>query len=100
ADIKTLDTISGELEALAADYLAIPTDISDESAVQDLMERTVQRFGRIDVLHNNAAIVPHVSRQNPAWSRIAGLPPTLWDRVIQTNLGGTFRCTRFALSFM
>lgn len=88
ADVKPLDIISAELEALEADYLAIPTDIADESAVKNLMERTVLHFGRIDVLHNNAAIVPHVSRQNAEWSRLGRLPPNLWDQVIQTNLGG------------
>jgi len=100
ADIKALDAVSAELEALETDYLAVPTDISDEISAQTLIERTVERFGRIDVLHNNAAIVPHVSRENSNWSRLGQLPPSLWDRVIQTNLGGTFRCSRFALPYM
>ncbi len=100
ADVKPLDTVSAELQAMEADYLAIPTDVRDEAAVRNLMERTVERFGRVDVLHNNAAIVPHVSRRHPRWTRISGLELSLWDWVIQTNLGGTFLCTRFALPYM
>jgi NAD(P)-dependent dehydrogenase (short-subunit alcohol dehydrogenase family) len=100
ADVKPLDAVSGELEDLGVDYIAVSTDISDETSAQSLIEAAVKRFGRIDVLHNNAAIVPHVSRQNSDWSRLGQLPPSLWDRVIQTNLGGTFRCSRFALPYM
>jgi NAD(P)-dependent dehydrogenase (short-subunit alcohol dehydrogenase family) len=100
ADIKPLDTVAGELVAMGAEHLAIPTNIRDEAAVRTLMERTVDRFGRLDVLHNNAAIVPHVSRENPRWSRLGALAPDLWDEVIATNLGGTFRCTRYALPYL
>ena len=100
ADINPLDTISAELGAMKAEYLALPTDIRDESSVRNLMERTVGTFGRIDVVHNNAAIVPPIARRNPRWARIRDLDLDLWDWVIQTNLGGTFLCTRFALPFM
>ena len=100
SDIKPLDAISAELEAMEADYLAIPADVRDQTAVHNLMSRTLDRFGRIDVLHNNAAVVPHVSRRDPRWSRISGLDLDLWNWVIQTNLGGAFLCTSLALPHM
>jgi NAD(P)-dependent dehydrogenase (short-subunit alcohol dehydrogenase family) len=100
ADVKPLDRVAADLGAIEADYLGVPTDVRDDAAVRNLMERAVERFGRIDVLHNNAAIVPHVSRHDPRWTRIAGLDLDLWNSVIQTNLGGTFLCTRHALPYM
>lgn len=100
ADIKPLETVSAELRAMEADYLAVPTDVRDEVAVRNLMDRTVERFGRVDVLHNNAAIVTHFHWGIPPWPRIRDLEPSFWDRVIQTNLGGTFLCTKFALAYM
>jgi NAD(P)-dependent dehydrogenase (short-subunit alcohol dehydrogenase family) len=100
ADIKPLDAVSSELEAMEADYLAVPTDVQDEAAVKRLMRQAINRFGRIDVLHNNAAIVTHFHWGIPHWPRIAELDPAFWNRVIQTNLGGTFLCTRHVLPYL
>ena len=100
ADVKPLDAIAAELEAMETDYLAVPTDVQDEAAVRNLMDETMKRFGRIDVLHNNAAIVTHFHWGIPHWPRIAELDLGFWNKVIQTNLGGTFLCTRHALPYM
>jgi meso-butanediol dehydrogenase/(S,S)-butanediol dehydrogenase/diacetyl reductase len=100
ADIKPLDAVALELEGMEAEYLAVPTDVRDEAAVRNLMASTIDRFGRIDVLHNNAAIVPHFQWGLPQWPRIRDLDFGFWDRVIQTNLGGTFLCTKHALSYL
>jgi NAD(P)-dependent dehydrogenase (short-subunit alcohol dehydrogenase family) len=100
ADIKPLDTISGELTAMATEYLAVPTDVQDESAVQALFQRTMDRFGRIDVLHNNAAIVSHSHWEGYDWPRIRDLELSFWRRVMQTNLGGTFLCTKHVLPYL
>lgn len=100
ADIKPLDTIAAELEALEVDYLAVPTDVRVEQDVRNLVDEVIARFGRIDVLHNNAAIVPHFQWGITPWPRIRDLEPGFWDNVIETNLGGTFRCTRLVLPHM
>ncbi len=100
ADVKPLNTVSAELKALGAEHLAVPTDVSDPGSARQLMDRTVERFGRIDVLHNNAAIVTHFHWGIPHWPRIRDLEPDFWNRVIQTNLGGTFLCSKYALPYM
>lgn len=99
-DIKPLDNVSADLEALEADYFAVPTDVRDEKSVRNLMDSVMNRYGRIDVLHNNAAIVTHFQWGGPMWPRIGELDPSFWEKVIQTNLGGTFMCTRFVLPHM
>jgi NAD(P)-dependent dehydrogenase (short-subunit alcohol dehydrogenase family) len=99
-DVKPLATIAGELKGLGAEHLAVPTDVSDPDAVRELMHRAVERFGRIDVLHNNAAIVTHFHWGIPHWPRLRDLEPDFWNRVIQTNLGGTFLCSKYALPVM
>lgn len=100
ADIKPLNTVSAELAAMEIDYFAVPTDVQDESAVRNLIDRTIERFGRIDVFHNNAAIVSHSHWADYNWPKVRDLDPSFWNRVIQTNLGGTFLCTKFVLPHM
>jgi 3-oxoacyl-[acyl-carrier protein] reductase len=100
ADVKPLDTVSGELAAREVDYLAVPTDVRDENAVRNLVDRTLDRFGRIDVLVNNAAIVTHFQWGLPQWPRIRDMEKDFWERVIGTNLGGTFNCTKHVLPTM
>src|SRR5437773_7477673 len=99
-DIQPLDNVSKDLEELEADYFAVPADVTDEKSVRDLMDSVMNRYGRIDVLHNNAAIVTHFQWGTGVWPRIAELEPSFWNKVIQVNLGGTFMCTHFALPHM
>jgi NAD(P)-dependent dehydrogenase (short-subunit alcohol dehydrogenase family) len=65
-----------------------------------MVDRVISRFGRIDVLVNDAAIVPHFAWGIPRWPRISDMPKDFWDRVIETNLGGTFLCTKHVLPHM
>jgi NAD(P)-dependent dehydrogenase (short-subunit alcohol dehydrogenase family) len=99
-DIKPLDNVSRDLEALEADFLAVPADVTDVKSVQNLVDTVMERYGRIDVLDNNAAIVTHFQWGTGVWPRIAELDPSFWDTVVRTNLGGTFNCTRFVLPHM
>ena len=90
---------AGELGRLT-ETLAITTDVRNEDSVKKMVDQAMKRFGRIDVLVNNAAIVPHFAWGIPRWPRIAEMDKEFWDRVIQTNLGGTFLCTRHVLPHM
>ena len=85
----------GELNSLAADIesdggraLAVPTDITDETAVDHLVEATVEKFGHIDIIVNNSGIVATVP--------LVEQTPDNWDAVINTNLRGTFLLMRAA----
>lgn len=99
ADIRPLEPVAGELRGLGADTLTINADIREEAAVRAMMEQVNTAFGRIDVLVNNAAIPTHSSWE-PIWPRIRDMEKTFWDRIIDTNLGGTFLCTKHALPYM
>ena len=71
----------------------IAADVTDEASVRNLFDRTVERYGRVDLLFNNAGI---------------SAPPTeideftldAWDRVVAVNLTGAFLCTREAFRVM
>lgn len=99
-DAERLHKTSGELRSLGAEVLAVPTDVRDEKDVRRLMHETVTRFGQIDALINDAGIVPHFNWGIPRWPRVRNLSYDFWNSVIQTNLGGTFLCSKYVVPFM
>jgi NAD(P)-dependent dehydrogenase (short-subunit alcohol dehydrogenase family) len=98
-DKERLEKTSSELARLT-ETLAVNADVRSEEDVKRMVEQVMSRFGRIDVLVNDAAIVPHFAWGIPRWPRIRDMEKSFWDRVIQTNLGGTFLCTKHVLPHM
>jgi NAD(P)-dependent dehydrogenase (short-subunit alcohol dehydrogenase family) len=73
--------------------LVVQTDITDEAAVDALFQKTIERFGRLDLLFNNAG------RGAPAVP-IDELPVQTWRAVVDVNLTGAFLCARAAFGAM
>lgn len=73
--------------------LPVPTDVSQPDSVRALFDRVVERFGRVDVLFNNAG------RGAPAVP-IDELPFEQWKQVVDVNLTGMFLCTQAAFRVM
>jgi NAD(P)-dependent dehydrogenase (short-subunit alcohol dehydrogenase family) len=80
--------------------VAIQTDVREEDSVRKMVDEVIRRFGQIDVLMNNAAIVPHFAWNIPRWPLIADMPLEFWDRVIHTNLYGTFFGSKHVIPHM
>jgi len=77
-------------EKLGADRaLGVRTDVSDVAAVRAMVEAAIGRFGRIDVLVNNAAVFATL-RPRP----FDEIPEAEWDRVMAVNVKGIWNCTR------
>jgi 3-oxoacyl-[acyl-carrier protein] reductase len=77
--------------------LALPTDVSDETSTKEMAARALERFGRIDVLINNAAVFSVVPMNR---GRIETIEPDEWDRLMAVNLRGVFLCCRTVLPAM
>ena len=80
-----------------SESLAITVDVSDEQSTKALAAQILERFGRIDVLINNAAIFATVPMNR---GRIETIDPTEWDRLMAVNLRGLFFCCRAVLPSM
>ncbi|WP_016693535.1 SDR family NAD(P)-dependent oxidoreductase [Rhodococcus rhodochrous] len=83
-----LDSFVTEVKETGGQALACPTDITDEAAVERMVEATVETFGRVDILVNNSGIL--------ATRPLVEQSTAEWDSVIDTNLRGTFLATRAA----
>jgi short-subunit dehydrogenase len=84
-----LEATAAECRELGAEALAIPTDVSEENEVMDLARRTLERFGRIDVWVNNAAVF--------AAGRFADTPSEPFRQVMETNFFGYVHGARVAI---
>jgi 3-oxoacyl-[acyl-carrier protein] reductase len=81
-----------EVESLGAAAVAHRADIADESQVVAMIEEAVKRFGRLDVLINNAGTTHYVPHSN-----LDGLTEQVWSEILNVNLKGTFYCCRAAV---
>ena len=84
----------------STESIAIHTDVRSEDSVKKMIDEVIHRCGQIDIMMNNAAIVPHFAWNIPRWPLIADMPVDFWNRVIHTNLYGTFFGTKHVIPNM
>ena len=90
---RRLGETAAELAADHGDRVhAVVCDVTDDAQVNALVDATVQRFGRLDVMINNAGLGGTKS--------IVDMTDDEWSRVLDVTLNGTFRCMRAALRQM
>jgi NAD(P)-dependent dehydrogenase (short-subunit alcohol dehydrogenase family) len=71
-----LNAVAAEISALGADVLAVPVDVREHARVEDMVRQAVERFGRIDILVNNAAgnfAIPAEKLRPNGWNAVAGI---------------------------
>jgi 3-oxoacyl-[acyl-carrier protein] reductase len=97
-DKPAADQVSAEvMRQKGAQALALHTDVANERSTNEMAAAVLQRFGRIDVLINNAAIFATIPMNR---GRIETIDPAEWDRLMAVNLKGLFFCCRAVLPSM
>ncbi|HTO03949.1 MAG TPA: SDR family oxidoreductase [Opitutus sp.] len=91
--LEALQETAGELATDPSRVLIVPTDVTDPASVQNLFRKTQEKFGRLDLLFNNAGV------SAPAGA-LEKLPLKQWRQVMDTNVTGTFLCTQEAFKLM
>ncbi len=88
------------VEAIAGtggpDALALKTDVADPESVGRMVNETLHRFGRVDILVNNAALDPKFDAEHAGEhsQRFEDLPLQEWQRVLEVNVTGMFLCAQ------
>ena len=78
--------VAGEVQSIGSDAIAVEVNVASEPSVQRLADQAFERFGRVDILINDAGVYlksPVVTKTEEDW-----------DRTMNVNLGGNFLCAR------
>lgn len=88
ADInsQTLEEAAKEISSLGVGVLTFTVDVTDFSQVEQMVNKTLDKFKKIDILINNAGITRD--------ALLVRMSEEDWDKVVAVNLKGTFNCTR------
>ena len=84
--------VVAKVEALGRKCLAVKADVSQEKSAKIVVERTMKKFGKIDVLVNNAAIW--------TFGEIGDFPAAVWKETMDVNVNGTFYITNAVVPHM
>ena len=91
--VEPLEATAAEAGSAASRALVVPTDVGDPASVQALFAKTKERFGRLDLLFNNAGTsAPPVPLEDLTYEQ--------WKSVVDVNLTGAFLCTQEAFRIM
>ncbi len=91
---RTADKLEETQKLLQGEAISVATDVTDPKSVAALFAATKQRFGRLDVLFNNAGTGA------PGTILLEDLTIEQWQSVVNTNLSGPFYCTQEAFKLM
>lgn len=90
--VDRIESLADELNRAGGKALAVATDVTDHTQVKALVDAAVQTYGRIDVMINNAGLMPHAPLER--------LKIDEWDRMIDVNIKGVLYGIAAALPYM
>ena len=86
---------AAEIRAAGGRAMAVQADVAEDAAVEGMVRRVVQEWGRLDILVNNAGMTFFVDHTD-----LDALTEAMWDRILAVNLKGLFFCCRAAARVM
>ncbi len=91
-DEASIESVAAEINAQGGKAISVKHDVTSEAEWSKVMHRTLEQFGRLDVLVNNAGVI--------LYKRIEDISLTEWRWLMSVNLDGVFLGTKFAIEAM
>jgi 3-oxoacyl-[acyl-carrier protein] reductase len=91
-DLKSVEIVEKEIKVEGGFAEPFKVDVSDKKSVRDLIEKIIEKYGKIDILVNNAGIFSSTP--------IESMSEDEWDRIININLKGVFLCSQAVMKVM
>jgi len=98
-DVLDCAPVAKEIEAIGGEVLALKTDVTSEKDTAEMAQKTVDRFGRIDILVNNAAIIGAIEVKDFA-KPVDKIVSADWDRILAVNIKGVFLSSKAVIPYM
>jgi NAD(P)-dependent dehydrogenase (short-subunit alcohol dehydrogenase family) len=95
ADIRDTAATVAAVEAAGGQAIGVHLDVADMASCQAMADAAVAKFGRIDILVNNAALYGDISG-----GRFDQIPEEQWDRVMDVNIKGVWQCCKACIPAM
>ena len=93
-DHKTGEETGAEIHQAGGEAIFVPVNVADEAQVQQMVAATVERFGAVHILYNNAGIMPGDD------GAVTDISEQTWDKVLDVNLKSAFFCCKYAIPEM
>jgi 3-oxoacyl-[acyl-carrier protein] reductase len=87
--LENAEKVVNEIEVQGGTALALRTDVSDEASANEMADKTLEKFGAVDILVNNAAVYSGIGwRAWDSWKKEE------WDRMFAVNVTGSWLCAK------
>lgn len=96
---EAASNVADQIRTAGGEAIAIAADIADPAQIDSMIGRTMDAFGRIDILHNNAFGIP-ARLQKGRLARVAEIDQEVWDYTLQVGLTAVMQATRRVLPIM
>lgn len=96
-DEQAAQQVAAEIRAEGGQALGLKVDVASFASAKEMADRTVEAFGRIDVLVNNAAIFATIPISREGFEKIS---EEEWDRVMEVNVKGVWQCCKAVVPYM
>jgi 3-oxoacyl-[acyl-carrier protein] reductase len=98
-DVLDCVPVAEEIEALGGEVLALKIDVTSDKDTAAMAQKTVDRFGRIDILVNNAAVIGTIETKDFV-KPVEEIVSADWDRILAVNVKGVFLSSKAVIPYM
>ena len=94
--LPAVEALCEEIRASGGECIAVKADVTDKVQTAALADTAIKQYGGIDVLINNAGVVPGADERKPFWE----YSDDLWEKIISIDLSGAYYCSKPVAKYM